>query len=269
MRTSWTKSSVVFVWENRMGQRSPAVPGGRGKPVPALKKPVSVVDWTVEVSRRRLKEGAAALEISLLDSQINAFMEYLNLLEKWNRTINLTGLQTRQEMIVKHFLDSLTIIPYLPETFRLLDLGSGAGLPGLPIKIMRPDQEVTLIEASAKKASFLREAVRRLHLPDLFVVHLFLSTPIASRPELEKPFDIMTSRAVGRLPELLSLAQNLLSMGGKLMLLKGKKGLEEIMAVKDLTEKMGFQIEEPVFRTLPFLNQERTLIFLTRTGSLA
>jgi 16S rRNA (guanine527-N7)-methyltransferase len=196
--------------------------------------------------------------------QLSRFMEYLLLLQKWNRIINLTGFQTRREIIVKHFLDSLTLLPFLPETFRLMDLGSGAGFPGLPIKVMALDQEVTLVEASAKKVSFLREVIRRLGLSDVGIIQHFLNPNASALPALREPFDIITSRAVGRMTEIVTSARSYLAKGGKLILMKGKKGKQELIAEAPLIQHRGFQIEEPVCLTLPLINQERTLIFLTK-----
>ncbi|MBA4394550.1 MAG: 16S rRNA (guanine(527)-N(7))-methyltransferase RsmG [Desulfobacca sp.] len=177
--------------------------------------------------------------------------------------INLTGLRSCQEIVVKHFLDSLTLLPYLPEDIRIMDLGSGAGFPGLPIKICRPDQSVTLIEASNKKVSFLKEVVRHLNLRNIQVVHGYLSKesfPLAG----PIPFEIITARAVGNLKELLSGVYSYLSPGGKVLLMKGRQGLKEIADLKVEIQKQGFQIETPIFLNLPFLDQERILIFLTK-----
>jgi 16S rRNA (guanine527-N7)-methyltransferase len=107
-----------------------------------------------------LERGTRALSLDLSPEQIEQFLVYLALLLKWNRKMNLTALRTPAEIISRHFLDSLLLLPHLPETARLLDIGSGAGFPGLPLKIVRPGLTIDLVEATAKKASFLKEAVR-------------------------------------------------------------------------------------------------------------
>jgi 16S rRNA (guanine527-N7)-methyltransferase len=236
---------------------------GRSSPRPPNKDDVPP-DLSLEECRQWLREGAGAMGVFLSAPQLSRFMEYLVLLQKWNRLINLTGLQTRREIIVKHFLDSLTLLPFLPKTFRLMDLGSGAGFPGLPIKIMAPDQEITLVEASAKKVSFLREVIRRLGLSDVEVIQHFLNPNASALPTLREPFDIITSRAVGRMANLLPSAWSYLAKGGKLILMKGKEGKQELIAEAPLIQQLDFQIEEPVFLTLPLINQERILLFLTK-----
>ena len=117
-------------------------------------KPTIKEDISPEEAKRLLEQGAEVLGTSLSRHQLGQFMDYLDLLCKWNRHINLTGLRYWREIIIKHFLDSLTPLPYLPEESRLLDLGSGAGFPGLPIKIVRPGQAITLVDGAAKKISF-------------------------------------------------------------------------------------------------------------------
>jgi 16S rRNA (guanine527-N7)-methyltransferase len=213
--------------------------------------------------QRLLEQGTKTLGVSLSNFQINQFMDYLALLQKWNRAINLTGLRSCQEIIVKHFLDSLTPLPYLPEDARLMDLGTGAGFPGLPIQICRPNQSVTLIEASNKKCSFLKECRRHLNLRDTPVVQGYLGQESLPLP---KPiqFDIITTRAVGKVIELLGGVVSYLPRGGQVMLMKGRQGLKEIEDLEVEIREKGFQIERPVFLTLPFLDQERILIFLTK-----
>jgi 16S rRNA (guanine527-N7)-methyltransferase len=144
-----------------------------------------------------------------------------------------------------------------------MDLGSGAGFPGLPIKICRPHQSVTLIEASSKKASFLKEVIRQLNLKKIQVLEGFLGKE--PFPQLQdSQFDIITTRAVGKLKDLISAVSLYLPQGGKLMLMKGPKGHKEVMDLEVVINKKGFQIAPPVHLTLPFLNQERVLIFLTK-----
>jgi 16S rRNA (guanine527-N7)-methyltransferase len=226
-------------------------------------KPVIQEIIEPEEGRYWLEQGAKDLGISMFGHQLDQFMHYLALLQKWNRVINLTGIHSWREIIVKHFLDSLTLLPHLPKESNLLDLGPGAGFPGIPIKIVRPYQEITLIEASAKKVSFLKEVVRHLGLNNIRILQGFLSKKSHDLSSL-KPFDTITTRAVGKLPGILALAHNLMPSGGQLILMKGKKGLQEITAQEAAIQKMGFELETPAFLTLPILNQERILILLRK-----
>lgn len=220
-------------------------------------------DITPEEGKRFLEQGAGALGIPLSTLQLEQFWNYLVLLQKWNRVINLTGLRSCKEIIVKHFLDSLTPLPYLPEEGGILDLGSGAGFPGLPIAICRPNQSVTLIDASTKKVNFLKEVARHLNLRNTRVIQGYLGK--APLPLLESiQFDIITARAIGKLKELLGGVSDYLPFGGKLMLMKGRQGLKEMADLEVEIQKKGFQIETPIFLNLPYLDQERILIFLTK-----
>jgi 16S rRNA (guanine527-N7)-methyltransferase len=226
-------------------------------------KPDFIQDLDPVEGKRLLTKGAESLGIALSADQLEQFMSYLTLLGKWNRHINLTGLRSCREIIIKHFLDSLTPLPYLPEEARLLDLGSGAGFPGLPIKIVRPNQTVTLIEASAKKVSFLKEAARHLNLSPVPIFHAYLGEKSSFRFQANY-FEIIISRAVGNIINLLTEAYPYLTSGGKLLLMKGRHGPEEISALWPQIQERGFRIETPIILTLPFLEQERHLIFLTK-----
>jgi 16S rRNA (guanine527-N7)-methyltransferase len=230
-----------------------------------LRKNDNPPDLTQEEGRQYLKAGARAMGVLISDLQLSLFMDYLSLLQKWNRIINLTGLQTQREIIVKHFLDSLTLLPLLPNTFSLMDLGSGGGFPGLPIRIMAPDQKITLVEASAKKVSFLRDVIRRLAISDVSVIHIFLGPDASALPgNLRKPFDIITSRAVGQIGEIMRSADPFLGKGGKLILMKGKKGREELEEAVPQIGHFDFKLEKIVDLKLPLTDLERTLIVFTK-----
>ena len=230
----------------------------------SLQRKESLPDLTWEECRQYLRAGAGVMGWLISDPQLSQFMDYLSLLQKWNRFINLTGLQTRREIIVKHFLDSLTLLPLLPDTFSLMDLGSGGGFPGLPIKIMAPGLEITLVEASAKKVSFLREVIRRLDLSKVNVIQAFLGPDASALPGLRRPFDVITSRAVGRVTELMRSAGPFLAKGGKFILMKGKKGREELKEAEPQILNSDFKLEKVVDLRLPLLDQERTLIVFTK-----
>lgn len=230
---------------------------------PLRDKPDIIQDIAPAEGERLLDQGAKALGISLSGFQVKQFMDYLALLRKWNRVINLTGLRSCREIVIKHFLDSLSPLPYLPEGARLLDLGSGAGFPGLPIKIVHPDQSVTLIDASGKKVSFLKEVIRHLNLGHTPVLQVFLGKGSPVMPGIG-PFDTIITRAVGKVTSLLTGVDPYLAKGGKLLFMKGPEGAEEISLFQTEIRKKGFQIDRPIRLTLPFLDQERMLIFITK-----
>ena len=184
----------------------------------ALQKKTTLYRTLIQPKANICLTRSTIFRLSLSLYQLEQFMSYLTLLDKWNRHINLTGLRSCREIILKHFLDSLTPIPYLPEEARLLDLGSGAGFPGLPIKIVRPNQPVTLIEASAKKVSFLKEAVRHLALrPHFQSIRAIWGKGPPHLLETDS-FEIIITRAVGNLINLLTAADSLLDLRGEVII---------------------------------------------------
>ena len=172
----------------------------------------------------RLRPGLDALGID--PAHADALLAYLGLLERWNRTYNLTAIRDAGEMVDKHLLDSLAMQAHLAGVERLADLGTGAGLPGIPLAIVRPQLQVALVESNGKKARFLREAVRTLGLRNAQVV--------ASRIEAFDPprrFDAITARALAALPLILELGGHLLDRHGRLLAMKGVVPEDEIAAL--------------------------------------
>ena len=173
--------------------------------------------------RQRLDDGLAALR---LDRALAApLLEYLALLLRWNRAYNLTAIRDPDEMVVRHLLDSLAMQPYV-QPGALADLGTGPGLPGIPLAIARTDVQVTLVESNGKKARFLREAVRQLKLGNARVAE--------SRAEaVDEPgaYAQITARAMDTLAGILEVGGHLLAPGGRLLAMKGVNPVEEIAAL--------------------------------------
>jgi 16S rRNA (guanine527-N7)-methyltransferase len=169
--------------------------------------------------RALLAEGAAALGLKLPPDFLGQLQIYLEELKLWNARINLTGLKHDRDIIIKHFLDSLAILPFLDAPASLLDLGSGAGFPGLVLKLARPSLALTLVEAREKKAAFLDYLASRLGLGDVRVVQTHLTPALARKWEPKAA--AVVSRATFILPRLLELAAPLLAPGGLMLALKG------------------------------------------------
>ena len=163
----------------------------------------------------RLRAGLAALGLSA--ALAGPLLAYLDLLLRWNRAYNLTAVRDRSAGITRHLLDSLAPLPLLRGP-RLLDLGSGAGLPGIPVAVARPDWRVVLLDRSAKRTRFLTQAVLELRLGNVEVVRADMG---GYRPDA--PFDTITARAVAGLPELHAAAAPVLAPGGRLVALKGRR----------------------------------------------
>jgi 16S rRNA (guanine527-N7)-methyltransferase len=172
----------------------------------------------------RLRPGLDALGIDPVHAA--ALLDYLALLDRWNRTYNLTAIRDAGEMVDKHLLDSLAMHAHVADVAHLADLGTGPGLPGIPLAIVQPRLQVALVESNGKKARFLREAVRRLGLRNAEVVE--------SRIEaFDAPgrFDAITARALATLPLILDLGGHLLGPQGRLLAMKGVVPEDEIAAL--------------------------------------
>jgi 16S rRNA (guanine527-N7)-methyltransferase len=166
-----------------------------------------------------LLKGATVLGVPLPPFAREQFRLYLTELKRWNARVNLTGLTTDSDIVVKHFLDSLAILPFLPPVDSLADLGSGAGFPGLVLKLARPELALTLVEARGKRAAFLEYLVALLKLTGVEVRQAHL-TPALAR-DWGPRFAAVTSRATFPLASLMALAAPLLLPGGVLLALKG------------------------------------------------
>ncbi|WP_222565866.1 16S rRNA (guanine(527)-N(7))-methyltransferase RsmG [Novilysobacter antarcticus] len=207
-------------------------------------------------ARERLDAGLASLG---LDPAIAApLLEYLQLLLRWNRAYNLTAVREPLDMVDKHLLDSLTMHPHVDAIAgaggTLADLGTGAGLPGIPLAIAKPGLRVTLVESNGKKVRFMREVVRKLALADVEVVE--------SRIEaFDRPgaYDAITARALATLPLILQLGGHLLKPGGQLLAMKGIYPDAEIAELPP-----GWTLAQSHALRVPGLDAERQLVVVQR-----
>ena len=201
-------------------------------------------------SANDLAEAAAELGIVLSAQQVAALLEYLSLLAKWNRTYNLTAIHDPERMFTHHLLDSLAVLPFVGRG-PLLDVGSGAGLPGIPLAIARPDLEVTLVDASQKKCGFMQQAAIDLQLAGIAVVH-------ARIEDFERAggFSQIISRAFSDLREFVRLTRHLLANGGQWLAMKGLYPNEEVAQLE------GVRVRRDISLDVPGLQAERHLIIM-------
>ncbi len=208
-----------------------------------------------------LKKGLDELNIVYEENQITAFMTYLTELKKWNKTYNLTALKTDKDIVIKHFIDSLLYLSVIPEgRAKVADLGSGAGFPGMPLKIIRPDLEMTLIEPSRKKASFIRHMVRKLNLSSIVILEERVEH---IGDDFISEFDVIVSRATFSVSKSLNAAYPFIRKEGLLVLSKGPKSTDEL---KEL-EKSSYagKVSKAVHNIkLPLSIIERNIVVLTR-----
>jgi len=212
--------------------------------------------------RKILVAAAAEMGIDMPMDSLALFETYRETLLQWNSKMNLVSLQSELDLPVRHFIDSLTLLPHLPAgPGTLLDIGSGAGFPAMPVRVFRSDLRVTLLEASRKKCSFLKELSRRLCLPDVTVLNSRLEDLLKQpgRPS----FDLIVSRATLKLPELVEKGFPLLRKGGLLAAMKGPDLDEETAALNSL-KTIHFRLVADVSLSLPLTGDRRRLVLVDK-----
>ena len=202
--------------------------------------------------RLLLLQGCDTLELSLTELQINQLLTYVQLLDKWNKVYNLTSVRDPQEMISRHILDSLAVLPYLSGS-SLLDVGTGAGLPGIPVAIANPNMAVTLLDSNSKKTRFLQQAKSELALTNITVVHARVE-----QAELDK-FATVTARAFSTIDVIIDLAGRHCDDAGSLVLMKGVYPEEELAANIE-----GFSLLDVVSLDVPNCEGKRHLVRLIK-----
>jgi 16S rRNA (guanine527-N7)-methyltransferase len=200
---------------------------------------------------QQLEHGIRALGLELPSEAIPRLLDFLDLLVRWNKTYNLTAVRDPGEMVTRHLLDSLSVLPFVAgET--LADLGSGAGLPGIPLAIVRPELRVTLVDSNGKKARFLREAARTLPLSNTCVEQVRVE-------ELEGTFDCITARAFASLGDMLAWGGHALAANGVWLALKGQLEADERAQVP-----AGFRVMAVHALNVPGLDAQRRLVEIRR-----
>ena len=197
-----------------------------------------------------LDEAMAAMGLDANPQQQIALLAYLGLLSKWNRTYNLTAIHEPERMLTHHLLDSLAILPAIGAG-PLLDVGSGGGLPGIPLAIVRPDLEITLMDASQKKCGFMQQVVIELQLKRVRVVHGRVEALVAG-----EGFPQIVSRAFSELNTFVSLTHHALAQGGEWLAMKGLYPNEEIAQLQ------GARIKQDIKLHVPGLEADRHLIVM-------
>jgi len=198
----------------------------------------------------RLEEGLAILGLDVAGPSVRKLLAHAALIEKWNRVYNLTAIRDRDKIVSHHLLDSLAVLPHI-EAARCADVGSGAGFPGIPLAIARPDWEMVLVESNQKKATFLRQAAIELDLPNVSV--------FADRVEsLEGSFDLVISRAFSETGEFVRLSRHLVGRGGHLAAMKGQYPEQELSHLP-----FGVEVEKVIPLDVPGLEGARHLVIMS------
>ena len=208
-------------------------------------------------------EYGKKINIKFTKEQLTKFYEYMNLLLQWNEKINLTAITEPKEIILKHFIDSLTINRYLKENSKLADVGTGAGFPGIPLKIVRPDLKITLVDSLNKRINFLNEVITRLNLKEISTVHSRIED-FGKNKEYREKFDFVTARAVANLSVLSEYLLPISKVGGKCICMKGSNVEEELDTGKNAIKILGGKINCIDQFELPESDISRNIIVLDK-----
>ena len=208
-----------------------------------------------------LQDGAREFGVELSENQVSLFGRFLDELSSWNRRMNLTGISETQAMIIKLLLEPLVALPYLPEYGTLLDVGSGAGTPGIPLKIARDSLEVHLLESRAKKVSFLKHVIRELGLSGI-TASQGRAEKRPAQPELMSCYDVVTARALAPLKKTLGLCYPYIREGGLLITYKGSRVNDEIQECAGSLEELHLSIDKVVPYNLPEIEGQGYLVIV-------
>ena len=205
------------------------------------------------MTQGRLQQGVAAMGLGLDEAHLQKISAYATLLQKWNKTYNLTAVRDAEGILSLHLLDSLSVLPHLESApFRLLDIGSGGGLPGIPIAIARPDLDIMLLDSNSKKSAFQQQAVIELGLRNVTVVNARVE-----HYQPAQPFGRIISRAFSELADFVTLSRPLLAGGGRWLAMKGVFPQEEIARLPE-----GVTVRDSIRLQVPGVDAERHLIVL-------
>ena len=215
-----------------------------------------------EIFSEELKIKAKQIEIELTKEQIEKYYNYMDLLLEWNGKINLTAIIDPKEIILKHFVDSLTIAKYIKDDEKLIDVGTGAGFPGIPLSIVKENTDIVLLDSLNKRINFLQEVKENLKLKNITTIHGRAEEFGKNKKEREK-YDIATSRAVAPLNILLEYLLPLVKVGGRAICMKGSN-IEEVENAKNALEILGGKIEKIEEITLPNSDIKRNIIIVEK-----
>jgi len=211
-----------------------------------------------------LIKGFASFHIELTDKEINIFKHYYKMLMEWNEKINLTAIVDEREVVVKHFIDSVSVLPFLPGNAKsLIDVGTGAGFPGIPIKIVKSDIDVTLLDSLEKRVRFLNTVISETGLAGINAVHA-RAEEFGQDDEYRECYDIGIARAVSALPVLCEYVMPFVRVGGYFIAMKGSNIKEEISEGEKAVTVLGGEIEDIKSFLLPFDNIERNVILIKK-----
>ncbi|MBI4949770.1 MAG: 16S rRNA (guanine(527)-N(7))-methyltransferase RsmG [Deltaproteobacteria bacterium] len=207
-----------------------------------------------------LRRGAEVLGVTLSEEAVSRFMEYLKELKAWNRKVNLTAIEEEREIVIRHFLDSLTPCAFLEKAESLLDIGAGGGFPGIPLKIATPSMYVCLIDSVSKKVHFMRHVIRKLGLVGIDAESI-RAEDLGFIEKNRGKFDVVTSRAFTELKGFVEVALPYLRPNGRIVAIKGPTVVEEIAPLKNFPGIAGIKTHKV---KIPFSKRETTIVVIRK-----
>lgn len=213
--------------------------------------------------KEKMNINLQCLNIKLKEKQLKVFCNYMNLLIEKNKVMNLTGIIEPNEIILKHFVDSLTILKYIEKNEKIIDIGTGAGFPGIPLKISENSLNVVLLDSLNKRINFLNEVIKENQLENIKTIH-GRAEDYGQNTEYREKFDVATSRAVAPLNVLLEYMMPFVNLGGKCICMKGNNCDEEIEKSRNAIKTLGGEIEKIEKFNLPNSDNNRTIIIIKK-----
>lgn len=220
-----------------------------------------------EIWIKWFKEGLKNFGINFNEREIQVFKNYLSLIKEWNKKFNLTGEKTDESVAIKQFLDSLTPL-YWKSTLsfkRGIDIGTGAGIPGIPIKIFFPEMEMVLVESMRKRVLFLNHSVKHLFLKEVRVINERAEN-LWRNKEFREEFDTVFARWVLKIPGIFEVSIPFAEIGGRVFLWKGEDEVELIKKEEEFIKELGGEIEDIFFYKLPYFESERVLLIIKKVN---
>lgn len=208
-----------------------------------------------------LKKGIEDFGLEANEKVLSDFQEYKELLVEWNQKMNLTGIEDEKEVFIKHFLDSVSAVTkgYIQDGMSLIDVGTGAGFPGMPLKICLPELKVTLLDSLNKRINFLQEVASKLSIEDIEFIH-GRAEDFGKNEDYREKFDIATARAVAGLPVLMEFCVPFIKVGGYFVCLKGPNANLELEESKKAMEVLGVEYIEKIDVKLPEIDLNHNIL---------